>query len=53
MDLVFPWDSECLCSINLSHIGIADFFGRTHWASRKEVKKVIKQWKEEFGLENV
>ena len=49
IDLVFPWDAECLCGRSPTHIGIADSFGRTHWAPKKEVKKVIKQWKEEFG----
>jgi len=53
IDLIFPWDSDCLCGNNPSHIGIADSFGRTHWAPKKEVQNVIKQWKQEFGNEKV
>jgi len=49
IDLIFPWDEECLCSSNPTHIGIADSFGRTHWASKKDIQKVMKQWNEEFN----
>ncbi|MDZ7660927.1 hypothetical protein [Thiohalophilus sp.] len=48
IDLIFPWDEECLCSSKPTHIGLADSFGRTHWASKKEVKKVIKEWEADF-----
>ena len=48
IDLIFPWDEECLCRTKPSHIGLADSFGRTHWASKKDVKKVIKEWESEF-----
>ena len=48
IDLIFPWDSELLCNNEPSHIGISDSFGRTHWAHKNEVKKVIKFWKEDF-----
>jgi len=53
IDLIFAWDAECLCAQNPSHIGVADSFGRTHWAPKKEVKKVISQWKQEFGETHV
>jgi len=48
IDLIFPWD-DCLCKKNPTHIGIADSFGRTHWAPKKQVKKVNKEWNAEFG----
>lgn len=52
IDLVFPWDEKCLCSNKPTHIGIADSFGRTHWASKNDVKKVIKAWENDFENKN-
>ena len=53
LDLIFAWNEENICSTNPSHIGIADSFGRTHWAPRKELKKAIKSWKRDFASKNV
>ncbi|MEQ1813502.1 MAG: hypothetical protein ABL860_03500 [Candidatus Nitrotoga sp.] len=49
IDFLFSWSAETLCSKAPSHIGIADSFGRTHWAPRKNVIAVNKQWLSEFS----
>ncbi len=48
-DLLFPYDSECMLKSGWSHIGISDYFGRTHWAKSKQVKEALNQWKEDYS----
>lgn len=49
VDLIFPWDAENICSVNPTSIGIADSFGRTHWAKRKNVRKLMEHWRSDFA----
>ena len=37
--LLFPYDSECFLKDNMSHIGISDTFGRTHWMKTSQSLK--------------
>ncbi len=46
--LPFLYDSECFLKMNMSHIGILDTFGRTHWMKTSQVKKMNVRWREEF-----
>lgn len=52
IDLLFPWSEENVCSVNPSAIGITDSFGRTHWAKRKEIRKLMSQWHRDFAATN-
>lgn len=47
-DLLFPYDAKCMLKNGWSHIGISDYFGRTHWAKSKQVKEAINKWKKDF-----
>lgn len=49
-DFLFPIDDDCILGIGVTHIGIADSFGRTHWAQRKEVLEAIKRYKKKFKM---
>jgi len=49
IDLVFPWDKDLVFTHSPTHLGINDSFGRLHCAARKEVRKVLKTWRLEFG----
>jgi hypothetical protein len=51
IDLVFPWDEDCLAGESPTHIGILDSFGRFHWAPSKDVKKVKEDWRKSFVVE--
>lgn len=46
--LLFPYEEDCFLKNGWSHVGITDYFGRTHWAQSKQIKKAIKQWNEDF-----
>lgn len=45
---VFPYDQNCFLSENYVRIGIADGFGRKHWAKRKDMRKVKEQFRAKF-----
>ena len=51
LDLLFPYDADCMLKEGWSHIGINDSFGRVHWAPKKQVKEAIKKWRSDFGPE--
>jgi hypothetical protein len=44
----FPYNEESFLSINPSHIGLRDTFGRIHWASKKSLEEAKKQFLKEF-----
>ena len=48
IDLLFPYNKECMLKEGWSHIGISDSFGRVHWARSKQVKEAIKKWRQDF-----
>ena len=45
---IFSFNSGCLLKMDLSHIGISDVLGRTHWMKARNVKKLRSGWCEEF-----
>lgn len=49
IDLLLPYNGECLLHKGWSHVGISDYFGRTHWARRKDVTEANKKWQKDFA----
>ena len=49
IDLLFPYNKECMLKKGWSHIGIRDSLGRVHWARSKQVKEAIETWRKDFG----
>lgn len=49
IDLLFHYNADCMLKNGWSHIGISDYFGRTHWAKSKQVKEAIDRWNKDFG----
>lgn len=49
LDLLFPYDVDCMLKEGYSHIGINDSFGRVHWAPKKQVKETIEKWRSDYG----
>lgn len=47
-DFIFPFNSGCFLNLDLSHIGISDVFGRTHWMKARFVGKLRSGWCKEF-----
>jgi hypothetical protein len=48
VELLLPFDAECLLSHTFTQVGLTDFYGRSHWAPRRAMKKAYAQWKKDF-----
>jgi len=48
-NLFLSFDKDCFLSKPFTHVGIIDTFGRTHWAPKKDVAKLRKEYKERFA----
>ena len=49
IDILFPYNAECMLKNGWSHIGISDYFDRNHWAKLKQVKEAVEKWEKDFG----
>ena len=49
---IFPYDKKCFLKEQMTHIGITDSFGRTHWMKKALVRKMNKQWTIVFGRDD-
>jgi len=49
--LFLPYDDQCLLGHNFTHVGLTDFYGRTHWAPSSDLKKARAKWLKEFPRE--
>ncbi len=47
--LFLPFVDDCFLAEDFTHLGIIDTFGRTHWASRKDIAKAKKKFEETFS----
>lgn len=45
---IFPFDSDCFLKMDLSSIGIADVFRKTHRMKARNVKELRSRWCEMF-----
>jgi hypothetical protein len=48
IELFLPYNSKCLLNREWTHVGVNDYYGRVHWAPKKQLLKARKQWLEEF-----
>ena len=44
-----PFNKTCFLGYKFLKLGVIDNFGKSHWASRKDMKEARKLWKKEFG----
>lgn len=49
LDLLIRWQEDCFLRNTITHIGLSDSFGRTHWASYRDVRKARKLYVMHFG----
>ena len=47
-NFVFPYDQQCFLKDDFLQIGVADGFGRIHWTSRSDFRKVRKRYQKDF-----
>lgn len=48
MQLMFQYDKDVFLKANLVMVGLNDTFDRTHWISRKEVRRATREYKQDF-----
>ena len=49
VELMLPYDQECLLGHPFTHVGVTDFFGRTHWSTRRAFRKARSTWEKDFA----
>jgi len=49
LSLLLDHEKESFLKEQVSHVGLVDSFGRSHWASKKTVKRLNSKWRESFG----
>ncbi|MFH0772572.1 MAG: hypothetical protein V1933_08140 [Candidatus Omnitrophota bacterium] len=52
IDLLLPYNQECFLSAPCTHIGLSDYYGRIHWAPKKDIKQAKKKYKKDFNNKN-
>jgi hypothetical protein len=48
LNLFGPFDKECFSKHPFTHLGLADSFGRVHWAKRKSMARIRSRWIEKY-----
>ena len=46
--IIFPYEQECFLAHKPKRVGVVDSFGRTHWASRRELRSALQQHRKSF-----
>ena len=46
---VFPYDKDCFLQTEFVNVGVADGYGRTHWAKRAQVRMAREQFQKDFS----
>jgi len=49
VDLLLPFDRECLLGHEFTHIGLTDYYGRKHWSPRTDYRRAKAEWDKEFS----
>ena len=49
IDLLLPYDDECLLKEEWTHVGVVDNFSKYHWADKRQVKEARERWLRDFG----
>ena len=52
MNLLFPEEEDSLLSVDPTHVGICDSFGREHWADSNSLKKAKEECFRKFSKKN-
>ena len=53
IELFVDYDKDCVLKYDFSNIGISDSFGKIHWAPKKQLSQLRKEWFSKFGKATV
>ena len=48
IELFLPYDKDCFLNSRFTHVGVNDYYGRIHWAPKRDLKKAYKTFHSEF-----
>ena len=48
IELFLPYVKDCFLKEHFTHVGVADYYGRMHWAPESELKMAYAEWKKDF-----
>jgi hypothetical protein len=48
IELLLPYDKDCFLKSHFTHVGVSDYYGRVHWAPRRQLKKAYESWHKDF-----
>lgn len=48
LDLLLPYEKDSFLQEGHTHVGVYDYYGRSHWATKEDVLEVQQQWKKDF-----
>jgi hypothetical protein len=49
IEVFLPYDEKCFLNSPFTDIGLSDYYGRVHWAPRRDLKKAYATWRKDFG----
>lgn len=47
-DWLFPFERDSILGQDITHIGVRDSFGRTHWAPKNSIRIARREWAQEY-----
>ncbi len=50
IDLLLPYDKDCLLQSHFTHVGVFDYYGRLHCAPKSDLKKAYSTWQKDFAV---
>lgn len=53
IDLLLPHEEESFLKTDMTHVGVIDFYGRSHWAPSQDIVEARRIWKEAFQKDEV
>lgn len=51
--LFLPYDENCLLREEWTHVGVCDYYEKSHWATRKEIQEARQRWLQDFDPNRV
>jgi len=47
-EVYLPYTAQCILKEPITHVGLRDSYGRTHWAPKKQLRNCRAEWRKEF-----
>lgn len=47
-EILLPYNKECFLNSQFTDVGVSDYYGRIHWAPRKQLKEAYNTWHKDF-----